>query len=88
MHEENRPHDKRIDEEVAPGFPGSVPRTESSGSQLLLGTDRRGGSDKIAMYEVNPIYDSTNGKILARIPLNLFKHLRSRVGVAVHLITS
>ncbi|XP_028394545.1 uncharacterized protein LOC114518753 [Dendronephthya gigantea] len=63
LHEVNRPHDKRIDEEVAPGFPGSVPRTDSNGSQLLLGTDKggRAGSEKLAMYEVNPIYDTTNG---------------------------
>lgn len=57
-----RPHDKRIDEEVAPGFPGSVPRTTSNSSQLLSGSDKsQDSSDKLAMYEVNPIYDSTNG---------------------------
>jgi hypothetical protein len=46
---------------VAPGFPGTVPRTSSTGSQLLLGTGGQGG-EKLAMYEVNPIYDSANGK--------------------------
>ncbi|CAB4021716.1 Transposon Tf2-6 poly, partial [Paramuricea clavata] len=61
LHEENRPRDKRIDEEVAPGFPGTVPRTSSTGSQLLLGTDKGHGRESLAMYEVNPIYDSANG---------------------------
>jgi hypothetical protein len=64
LHGEARPHhDKRIDEEVAPGFPGSVPRTSSTGSQLLLGSQRGQKGERLAMYEVNPIYDSANGKM-------------------------
>ena len=60
---ETRPRDKRVDEEIAPVFPGTIPRSSSSGSQLLLGQDKsHGGSEKLAMYEVNPIYDSANGK--------------------------
>ena len=62
LHEENKPHDKRIDEEVAPGFPGSLPRTTSNTSQLLLGTDKARSGERLALYEVNPIYDSANGR--------------------------
>ena len=70
LHDEERKdgkmkHDKRVEEEVAPGFPGAIPRsTSGTGSQILLGSQNgsQRGSQRLAMYEVNPIYDSTNDK--------------------------
>ena len=54
--QDDRPHN------VVPGFPGTLPRTITR-NQTLLGSGNGQDGEILVNYEINPIYDSANGKI-------------------------